>query len=48
MARHRKPFIVQRAAPIQLTVDRPFFYAIRDNQSGELLVIGVVTNPGSG
>ena len=28
--------------------DRPFFYAIRDNQTGELLVIGVVTDPGSG
>lgn len=35
-------------APVQLTVSRPFFYAIRDNQSGELLVIGVVTDPGSG
>jgi serine protease inhibitor len=31
-----------------MVVDHPFFYAIRDNQTGELLAIGVVTDPGSG
>lgn len=29
-----------------MKVDRPFFFAIRDNQTGVLLFIGSVTNPG--
>ncbi len=31
--------------PFQMTVDRPFFYAIRDNQTGTLLFMGTVVNP---
>ena len=36
------------AAPVPLftlTLDHPFLYAIRDDQSGELLFIGTMTNP---
>jgi serine protease inhibitor len=33
---------------IEVQVDRPFFYAIRDNQTGELLFIGVMMNPNGG
>jgi serpin B len=28
-----------------MTMDRPFFYAIRDNQTGALLFIGTLVNP---
>lgn len=31
--------------PFQMQVDRPFFYAIRDNQTGSLLFMGSVVNP---
>ena len=29
-------------------LDHPFFYAIRDNQTGELLFVGVLMNPNAG
>jgi serine protease inhibitor len=29
-------------------VNRPFFYAIRDNQTGALLFVGVMMNPNGG
>ena len=35
-------------APVNLQLNRPFFYAIRDNQTGELLFIGVLMNPNGG
>jgi serine protease inhibitor len=31
-----------------MTMDHPFFYAIRDDKTGELLFVGILTNPGSG
>lgn len=31
--------------PFQMTVDRPFFYAIRDNQTGTVLFMGTVVEP---
>ena len=34
--------------PVNLTVNHPFFYAIRDNTTGELLFVGVLMNPGAG
>ncbi len=33
--------------PFQMVVDRPFFYAIQDNQTGSILFMGTVVNPGS-
>ena len=33
---------------VNLQLNRPFFYAIRDNQTGELLFIGVLMNPNGG
>jgi serine protease inhibitor len=30
-----------------LTLDHPFLYAIRDDETGELLFIGTMTNPSS-
>jgi serine protease inhibitor len=30
-----------------LTLDQPFFYAIRDDKTGELLFVGTMTNPSS-
>ena len=34
--------------PVNVTINHPFFYAIRDNTSGDLLFVGVLTNPGAG
>jgi len=31
---------------VRLTVNRPFFYVIRDNLTGEMLFMGVLMNPG--
>jgi serine protease inhibitor len=33
---------------VNLHLDHPFFYAIRDNQTGELLFVGVLMNPNAG
>ena len=33
---------------VNLQLDHPFFYAIRDNQTGELLFVGILMNPGAG
>lgn len=30
---------------VVMTMDHPFFYAIRDDKTGELLFIGVLMNP---
>jgi serine protease inhibitor len=35
-------------ASVNLLFTRPFFYAIRDNQTGELLFVGVLMNPSAG
>jgi serpin B len=34
--------------PAQFLIDQPFFYAIRDDQTGALLFIGTMENPTSG
>jgi serine protease inhibitor len=34
--------------PVNLLVNHPFFYAIRDNTSGDVLFVGVLMNPGAG
>lgn len=31
--------------PVEMTMDHPFFYAIRDDLSGELLFVGILVNP---
>jgi serpin B len=33
---------------VNFTINHPFFYAIRDNTSGDLLFVGVLMNPGAG
>jgi Serpin (serine protease inhibitor) len=33
---------------VNLQANHPFFYAIRDNQTGELLFVGVLMNPSAG
>ncbi len=37
--------IVKTSAPPQFNVDRPFFYAIRDNETGTVLFMGTVIDP---
>ncbi len=37
--------IVKTSAPPQFNVDRPFFYAIRDNETGTVLFMGTVVDP---
>ena len=34
--------------PVNLTVNHPFFYTIRDKTSSDLLFVGVLMNPGAG
>ena len=34
--------------PFDFQVDHPFFYAIRDNTTGDLLFVGVLKNPNGG
>ncbi|HWW80307.1 MAG TPA: serpin family protein [Steroidobacteraceae bacterium] len=34
--------------PVNVTINHPFFYAIRDNTSGDLLFVGMLMNPGAG
>ena len=36
------------APQFTMTMDHPFFYAIRDDQTGELLFVGVLANPNGG
>jgi hypothetical protein len=33
---------------VNFAINHPFFYAIRDNTSGDLLFVGVLMNPGAG
>jgi len=40
--------ITAKPEPVNLAINHPFFYAIRDNTSGDLLFVGVLMNPGAG
>jgi serpin B len=37
--------VMPETEPFVMTVDRPFFFAIRDNQTGALLFVGSIVNP---
>jgi serine protease inhibitor len=34
-----------RIAPVEMTVDRPFIYALRDMETGAILFLGRITEP---
>jgi serpin B len=37
-----------RASPIEMSVNRPFFFAVRDNQTGTILFMGSIVEPKEG
>jgi serpin B len=37
--------VQRREPPFRMVVDRPFFLAIRDNQSGVMLFLGAILDP---